>query len=64
MGTLSNILVNLSFEKKQLAKELENFYYKDFLKYMKNWLKSGRCVWYISGNCGHKEAIEIVEKAK
>ena len=31
---------------------------------MKNWLKSGRCVWYISGNCGHKEAIDIVERAK
>ena len=31
---------------------------------MKEWLKSGRSVWYVGGNYGHEEAIALVDSAR
>lgn len=64
MGELPNLLVNLSLQKKQLIPHLEAFTYDQFTESLKEWLKSGRSVWYVGGNYGHDEAIELVESAR
>jgi insulysin len=60
---LPNIVVNLSMEKKQLIKHLETFTFDGFKTYLKDWLKTGRSVWFITGNYDNTEAIALVEKA-
>lgn len=51
-------------EKKQLTEHLESFTYDQFKKYLKDWLKTGRSVWYVSGNYDNEKAISLVEEAR
>ena len=51
--TFDAILINLKSEKKQLRKSLENFSYEMYQEYSKEWMVSGRSVWYICGNYPH-----------
>jgi len=42
-------------------------WYKDLIErvaFMEDWLKNGRYVWYVTGNYGHDQAIELVEKTR
>jgi hypothetical protein len=57
-------LINLKSEKKQLRKSLESFTYEMYSEYAKEWMVSGRSVWYICGNYPHDKAIELVENAR
>ena len=62
---IQNVLINTAVQKKQLLPYLEEFTYENFMQYLDaSWLKSGRAVWYISGNLGHEEAIALVESAR
>jgi len=36
----------------------------DFVRDLSNWLKTGRMLWYISGNISHDTAIQIVDQAR
>ena len=51
-------------EKKFLRPLLENYSYEKFNEDMAQWMKSGRYVWYITGNITSDEAIQIVEKTR
>ena len=51
--TFDAMLINLKSEKKQLRKSLENFSYEMYQEYSKEWMVSGRSVWYICGNYPH-----------
>lgn len=62
--TFDSILINLKSEKKQLRKSLESFTYEMYSEYAKEWMVSGRSVWYICGNYPHDKAIELVENAR
>lgn len=62
--TLDAILINLKTEKKQLRKSLENFTYEMYQEYSKEWMISGRSVWYICGNYSYDKAIELVDNAR
>ena len=43
---------------------LEKFTYQDYKNDVQHWLKSGRFVWYISGNYSHDGAIQLVEETR
>ena len=62
--TLECLLVNLKLEKKHLRSHLEKFGYDGFTGYIKDWLKTGRSVWYITGNYDHDKCILLVEDAR
>ena len=61
---IKSVLTNLELEKKQLRDHLENFKFDDFKTDLDKWLKTGRQVWYISGNLSEEDATLIVEEAK
>ena len=42
---------------------LEAFTFEKFKNFQSEWLRSGRAVWYVTGNIGSDNAIEIVEQA-
>jgi secreted Zn-dependent insulinase-like peptidase len=58
------VLTNLKFEQKHLRAHLEKFTIENFNQLHKDWLKSGRCVWYICGNISSEKCIEMVEEAR
>lgn len=60
-STLESVVISSSFEKKALRKILEKFTFEDFVVQSKEWLKSGRFVWYITGNISKDSAISTVE---
>lgn len=62
--TFDTIFINLKSEKKQLRKSLENFTYEMYQEYLKDWMVTGRSVWYVSGNYAHDKAIELVENSR
>lgn len=51
-------------EQKILREHLETFVFEDFTELLGQWLKSGRQVWYISGNLDADASIKIVENAR
>lgn len=57
-------MVNTAVEQSQMRKILESYTYEDFERQHAEWLKSGRQLWYVTGNYGHEEAIQLVEKAR
>jgi secreted Zn-dependent insulinase-like peptidase len=57
-------MVNVAVEQSQMRTILETYTYEDFQKQHQNWLKSGQQLWYVTGNYGHEEAIQLVEKAR
>ena len=52
-----SLMLNLSLEQRQMRKHLENYTFEDFQQQHRDWLMSGRYVWYVTGNYGHEEAI-------
>ena len=57
-------MISNSFEIKELVDLLRNYTYKQFRHQLGGFLKVGRCVWYITGNIGHLEAIKLVERTR
>lgn len=43
---------------------LESFTFEEFVNMSNNWLKSGRLVWYVSGNFKSESAINIAEEVR
>lgn len=60
---LAQTLPSLNFEQKHLRSLLEPFEYVDFQEFHKDWLKSGKCIWFISGNLTSEQAVSLVESA-
>lgn len=56
--------MNLKFEKKHLRTHLEKFSHQDFTEYLKEWLKTGRSLWYICGNYSDEKCIKLVEESR
>ena len=59
----NNYIVNHAIEKWTLREHLQDFTYEKFQEYNANWLKQGRCMWYITGNVDSDVAIAIAENA-
>lgn len=59
-----NLMVNVAIEQSQMREELEGYTFENFQESHKNWLKSGKQVWYVTGNLGHEQAIEIVDSTR
>ena len=57
-------MIKNSFECSELRELLEDYTYEVFMEQCQRILKSGRCVWYVSGNYGHSQAIDLVEQAR
>lgn len=62
--TLECVLLNLNFEKKHLRRHLEKFTYENFTESHKDWLKTGRSLWYICGNYSDEKCIKLVEESR
>jgi secreted Zn-dependent insulinase-like peptidase len=62
--TLECVLMNLNFEKKHLRSHLEKFSHENFTEYLKDWLKTGRSLWYICGNYSDDKCIKLVEDSR
>ncbi len=58
------LLINASNEKKVLKKILEKFTFEDFVSMASHWLKSGKLLWFVTGNLDKQSAILMVEKAR
>lgn len=43
---------------------LEDYSYADFKEHHQRWLNSGRQLWFVTGNFGHQEAVDLVENAR
>ena len=51
-----------AFEKKTLRNILENYTFEEFVHESQEWLKSGRTLWYVSGNIAKEEALYLAER--
>lgn len=58
------LMVNVAVEQSQMREYLENYTFEDFQAKQKNWLMSGRQLWYVTGNFGHEQAVELVESTR
>jgi secreted Zn-dependent insulinase-like peptidase len=58
------VLLDQSYERKDLRAILETFTYADFTKMHHDWLKTGSMSWIVHGNFTEAEAIEVVETAR
>ena len=58
------VLLDQSYERKDLRAILETFTYAEFTKMHGDWLKSGRMTWFVHGNFTEAEAVEVVETAR
>lgn len=56
---LEPALVNSSFEKLSLLKELDNFTFQDFLSMNEKWLKNGYLLSYGSGNISKDNSLQL-----
>jgi len=43
---------------------LESLTFEEFLTLTQGWLKSGRMLWYVTGNIDKQPSIQMVENAK
>ena len=64
IGSLPNLIINKSFESSEKRDALAQLDYAKFKEYQQNWMKTGKTVWFVCGNYGHDEAVELVEKAR
>ena len=64
LDLFDSLTLESAVEKRTLRRLLEAYSYEQFSGDLQGWLQSGRFVWYICGNYGHTEAIELVEKAR
>lgn len=55
------VITNLTMEIKQLRQHLETFTYEQFQEYLKDWLKNGLYVWYVTGNFSREDSIKMCE---
>jgi len=62
LTTCDDILTNLAVEKSRLRNTLETFTFESFSEYLKDWMMSGRYVWYITGNMTFDQARAIVKE--
>ena len=53
-----------AFEKKALRNILENYTFEEFVHESQEWLKSGRTLWYVSGNIAKEQAVHMTERAR
>jgi secreted Zn-dependent insulinase-like peptidase len=61
---LDFLIINASNEKKVLRKILEKLTFEEFVSMASHWLKSGKLLWYVTGNLDKQSAIQMVEKAR
>mmetsp|Transcript_12503 Transcript_12503/g.21034 ORF Transcript_12503/g.21034 Transcript_12503/m.21034 type:complete len:366 (+) Transcript_12503:1830-2927(+) len=54
----------LTYEKDELRTILEHYTYQQFSAQLKDWLVSGRYVWYVSGNISHDESVALVDNIR
>ena len=59
--TFGQLALDVSFEKCKLRELLEKYDFKQFSDQMKTWMVSGRCEWFIIGNIGSSQSIEVVK---
>ena len=51
-------------EKKVMLDLIPGYTYAEFESNLKSFFKSGHMVWYIYGNYGHEQAVELVENTR
>lgn len=56
-----NFNIKNSFEKRQMRALLDKYTYSNFQTDLAGWLKSGRFLWFITGNYRSDMAIALVE---
>ena len=59
-----NIIINTSIEKSELLNIVQSYTFEEFLQDQSHWLKSGKQYWYICGNYGENESINLAEDTK
>ena len=58
------ILINSAFDRKQLLRILEDMTFEEFVNIGRDWMRTGRMVWFINGNIAKDVSIQIVERAR
>jgi len=56
--------LSTSFEKKHLNGALEKLTYQEFMGQLNQFFKSGKFIWFFSGNIQHEVVISTVEKVR
>lgn len=60
-SSIDTILINNASEKKNMREYLQHMTYEEFKSLRKQWLTTGRSMWFITGNVGKDTAKKIVE---
>ena len=60
-SSIDSILINNISEKKQMREYLQHMSYEEFKALRKQWLQTGRTMWFICGNVSKDVAKKIVE---
>ena len=63
-ANFENIVISAAIEKKVLRNILESFTFEEFVRVSKEWLKTGRFVWFVHGNIDKDVAVSLVERAR
>jgi len=58
------VIMDMSFERKELKALLETFTFEDFKRMNEKWLQSGRMVFFVHGNFNKQETIAFVDEAR
>jgi hypothetical protein len=58
------MIYQTTFTYEQLIENIIHLDSTEFISQLKNWMTSGRMLWYCTGNISHTEAIALVESIR
>jgi secreted Zn-dependent insulinase-like peptidase len=61
MSMFLTILCNTGHPEREIAAALEVFEFEDFKRFLDDWMKSMKMIWYICGNIRPEESTKMVE---